>query len=208
SAVSEKHKKYCVTIEKQVERMLGMCQEILDFAHGEVKLSLQPIDLLELCKQAVELNEKLFAAAGVRLSYEGRLEPNAVPTILADRERIWRVLINLIGNAKEAMPSGGEILVSAAVGLQAAQLAVRDNGPGVPEEIKDRIFDPFFTHGKAKGTGLGLSIVRKIVEAHGGGIDFWTETNTGTTFRVMLPVQPSSVRTASMSRSPDAEKSR
>ncbi|MCI0405376.1 MAG: ATP-binding protein [candidate division Zixibacteria bacterium] len=204
----EKGKKYSGAIEKQVERMLGMCQEILDFARGEVSLSLEPFNLPELCRELVETYEKPFAAAGIRLFYRGRLEPNASPFLVADRERIWRVLANLIGNAKESMPGGGEIRVSAALGLKEAHLAVQDDGPGMPEEIQDKIFDPFFTHGKAKGTGLGLSIVRKIVEAHGGGIDFSTKTDGGTTFRVTLPVQPSSVRIAPMTRVPDAEKSR
>ncbi len=189
SSVSEKHKRYCGTIEKQVERMLGMCQEILDFARGEVSLSLESVNLLELCKEAVSLNEKLFAAAGVRLSYEGRLEEKAPPLVIADKERVWRVLTNLIGNAKEAMPSGGEIQVSVVVSSQEAKVEVCDNGPGVPEEIREKLFDPFFTHGKSKGTGLGLSIVKKIVEAHGGKIDFSSETGAGTTFRIVLPLQ-------------------
>lgn len=208
SSVTDKHKRYCGTIEKQVERMLGMCQEILDFARGEVSLSLESVNLLELCKEAVNLNQQLFAAAGIRLSYEGRLEPNASPLMAADRERIWRVLTNLIGNAKEAMPSGGEILISVATGLQEAQMAVRDNGPGIPEEIQDKIFDPFFTHGKAKGTGLGLSICKKIVEAHGGKIDFSSEPGSGSTFHITLPVQRSSTPTASPVRTSETKKSR
>lgn len=205
---SEKRKRYCETIDKQVERMLGMCQEILDFAKGEVSLSLESVNLLELCKEMVETYERPFAASGVRLSFEGRLEESRSPFVMADRERIWRVLTNLIGNAKEAMPSGGEIQVSVVVSLQEAKVEVCDNGPGVPEEIREKLFDPFFTHGKAKGTGLGLSIVKKIVEAHGGKIDLSPETGAGTTFKIVLPVQAPPAVSPSSSLGQKLEKGR
>jgi two-component system sensor histidine kinase EvgS len=208
SLASEKRKRYCETIDKQVERMLGLCQEILDFARGEVSLALEPVNLLELCNEAVNLNQRLFAASGVNLFFHGRLEANASPLMALDKERIWRVLTNLIGNAKEAMPAGGEIQISVAVGLQEARVEVLDNGPGVPEGIRDKIFDPFFTHGKAKGTGLGLSIVKKIVEAHGGQIDFSSEAGAGTTFGITLPIQRSSTAAASPARASNAGKNR
>ncbi len=185
----EKGRKYSGVIEKQVERMLGMCQEILDFARGEVSLALEPVNLLELCRELVETYEKPFAVAGIRLELESQTEQNAPHSLLIDKERIWRALTNLIGNAREVLPGGGAIRVSAVVRPARAEIAVRDDGPGVPEEIQDKIFDPFFTHGKSKGTGLGLSIVKKIVEAHGGEIDFSSEPGAGTTFKIVLPIQ-------------------
>ncbi|HXF49704.1 MAG TPA: hybrid sensor histidine kinase/response regulator [Verrucomicrobiae bacterium] len=201
-------KKYSGAIEKQVDRMLGMCQEILDFAKGEVSLALGPVNLPELCRELVETYEKPFASAGIRLVLERQVLPNAPPSVLADRERIWRALANLMGNAKEAMPSGGEILLSVAVSSHEARLAVRDNGPGIPAEIQGKIFDPFFTHGKSKGTGLGLSICEKIVKAHGGKIEFSSEAGVGTTFNILLPHQTQPAVSPSDSRGERLEKGR
>ncbi|MCI0330900.1 MAG: hybrid sensor histidine kinase/response regulator [candidate division Zixibacteria bacterium] len=188
-ASPDKRKKYSGVIEKQVERMLGMCQEILDFARGEVPLALEPVNLLELCRDLAETYERSFTSMGVQLSCSGRTEENTSPFVLADKERIWRVITNLIGNARDVLTGGGTIRVSAAVRAQGAEIEVWNDGPGIPEEIQDKIFDPFFSHGKAKGTGLGLSICKKIVEAHGGKIDFSSEAGAGTAFRIVLPVQ-------------------
>jgi signal transduction histidine kinase len=108
---------------------------------------------------------------------------------------------NLIANAFEALEGKGTIAITSSIGEiepdpqfgVAPKLAptivvdISDNGPGVPTELSDRIYDPFFTT-KVKGTGLGLGIVRKIVDAHDGRIDLTSSKTTGTRFRVTLPV--------------------
>jgi signal transduction histidine kinase len=125
-----------------------------------------------------------------------------LPPVECDHYQLCQVFTNLIANAFEALDGKGTIAIAASLGAMEPDPAfasapqeptpivivdVADNGPGVPEELNDRIFDPFFTT-KLKGTGLGLGIVRKIVDAHDGRIDLSSSKDTGTRFRVTLPV--------------------
>ena len=127
----------------------------------------------------------------------------SLPPVLGNRDLLIQILLNLVKNACEAVPEeGGEILITTRF-LQGIRLAVRgggarvdlplmvsvqDNGPGIPEDIQAHLFDPFVTT-KASGKGLGLALVAKIVDAHGGVIEFDSEPGR-TVFRVMLPVAP------------------
>lgn len=120
------------------------------------------------------------------------LEIGADVLVLADREKIWRVLSNLIVNAIKFSPTGSAIDVKLFEKDQKMKLSVRDHGIGIPEELKDKIFDAF-TDAKRRGTsgeqpfGLGLSISKQIVEAHGGKIWFESDVDKGTTFYLELP---------------------
>ena len=113
-------------------------------------------------------------------------------TVAVDREKIWRVFSNLLSNAIKFSPVGGKILVDLRVQSDKVLLSVKDNGIGVPEELKDQIFRPFNT-AKRSGTvgeqsfGIGLSICKQIVEAHGGRIWYESSSDAGTTFFVELP---------------------
>ena len=98
-----------------------------------------------------------------------------------------RVLHNLIANSLDAMPQGGTLRLGCGRGQGVAFLAVGDTGRGMSEEVRARIFEPFFTHGKEHGTGLGLAIVRAIVEDHGGAIRVDSAPGRGTTFTIDLP---------------------
>src|SRR5207253_9022200 len=118
-----------------------------------------------------------------------------------DNRQLWQVFTNLVANAFDALDGRGRIVISAKLGvmdedptfaeapgpLTTVIVEVADDGPGVPPELTDRIFNPFFTT-KPQGSGLGLAIVRKIVEAHDGRIDSYSSATTGTRFRVTLPV--------------------
>ena len=126
--------------------------------------------------------------------------PDDLPPIQGDPHQLRQIFTNLVTNAFEAMTGGGEVEIVAAAlageepapGIDNAgpmvQIAVTDNGPGVPPEVMDRIFSPFFTT-KPQGSGLGLAIVRKIVDAHDGRIDVGSRPGGGTLFRVTLPVK-------------------
>jgi two-component system cell cycle sensor histidine kinase/response regulator CckA len=112
---------------------------------------------------------------------------------------IEQVLVNMIVNAKDAMPEGGELSVATAVedsgpaeaGVQQfVKITIADTGSGIPAEVQSRIFEPFFTTKTAeKGTGLGLSSAYGIVQQHQGKITVWSELGKGTTFTVLLPVR-------------------
>ena len=95
--------------------------------------------------------------------------------------------MNLINNAREAMPGGGILELATAVEGDRLRLDFRDTGGGIPEKDRKSIFEPFFTT-KADGTGLGLSVCYAIVKAHGGEISFESDPNIGTTFTIWLPV--------------------
>jgi two-component system NtrC family sensor kinase len=107
----------------------------------------------------------------------------------ADFGELRQAFVNLALNAMEAMGKGGRLIVETrpAEDGAAVEIAIRDNGPGIPEEIRTKIFDPFFTT-KEKGTGLGLSVVYGIVQRHGGSVRVESEPGKGTCFTIRLPV--------------------
>jgi signal transduction histidine kinase len=118
-----------------------------------------------------------------------RLRP--LPEVWADPDQLKEVLVNLLTNACEAMPQGGVIVIQEgetflqSVG-QVVAIQVSDNGPGIPEAIQEKIFQPFFTT-KEEGTGLGLSIATRILGEHGGWLDLESQSGRGTTFTINLP---------------------
>lgn len=173
---------WCDIIQAQVKRMLGMAEEALEFASGNAVLKKQPIKLTTLLQQFEKLNRIYFKDAHVDFKFD-------VPEILVnvDENKLMRVLQNLISNAVEAFKgNGGCIEVSANNNGKFVKLQICDNGPGIPEAIRDNLFDPFVTHGKRGGTGLGTAIAKSIVEAHNGEIRFQSNCK-GTIFYIDLP---------------------
>ncbi len=113
------------------------------------------------------------------------------PLVMGSQEQLKQVFMNLIINALQAMPLGGEITITTATLREegkpvSVQVMVNDTGVGMADEVKEKLFKPFFTT-KSEGTGLGLSIVRKIIREHNGSIDLQSELNKGTTFAITLP---------------------
>jgi signal transduction histidine kinase len=174
----------CAKMEAQCDRLVAMAGELLEFSRGETKLNLERTDTTTLIRQFMAYNEDLFRPVGVTLKVED--EPAEIEV---DAMRLQRVLQNLVSNALEALRSrpGGRIDVRAWVLDSVLNLSVRDNGPGIPMEVRDRIFDPFVSHGKKGGTGLGLAIVKNVVAAHRGKIAFETQAGQGTEFLIRLP---------------------
>ncbi len=115
-----------------------------------------------------------------------------IPSISLDPDQIKQVFFNIILNAIQAMPEGGQLKISTfssnGSGKNSVRVTVTDTGPGISNDLKDEIFKPFFTT-KSKGTGLGLVISRNIVKVHRGSIDFNSETDKGSTFEIKLPVE-------------------
>jgi signal transduction histidine kinase len=103
-----------------------------------------------------------------------------------------RALQNLVVNAVEALDGeGGEIRMTVTTGKVGVTIAIQDNGPGIPPEIRETFFEAFVTHGKKRGTGLGTAIAKSIIDAHQGQIRFETKVGQGTTFFIQLPFQSS-----------------
>jgi signal transduction histidine kinase len=176
----------CAMILRQVTRLGGMVEEVLDFARGETRLRLKVTPLDDVFAQLRENNVIPLGRAGVKLT----VKPTQLELPL-DPDRFLRVVQNLVTNAREALGKepGGRIVVAARRGKGQCIITISDNGPGVPREVRSTLFEPFVSHGKVGGTGLGLAIAKSVVEAHHGSIDFHT-TRAGTIFTVQLPLVP------------------
>ena len=179
-------KKLSAVILRQVDRLGGMVEEVLEFARGETRLQIKPVFLHDIF---AELRENNPAASLPRIKLI--IKPTSIIVAL-DRARFQRVMQNLISNSSEAMAQRGrgKIIVAARRTKGFCVVTVGDNGSGIPEAIRDHLFEPFVSHGKSGGTGLGLALVRSIVEAHHGTIAFRTSSR-GTTFTLKLPLKSS-----------------
>ena len=120
--------------------------------------------------------------------------------VRADPRKIERVLSNILGNARDAMLNGGTLTITAVSTETDVLLSISDDGCGMSEDVRARLFEPFFTQGKSKGTGLGMAIVRQIVTDHRGDIEVESQEGQGTTVRFSLP-RLKKVTTATTARS-------
>jgi signal transduction histidine kinase len=177
----------CELIGKQLDRFDRMVQELLDAARlesGKMDVRLQPADLSKLAADVVELH-RATCPNELRLA-----TPPSPVEALVDPMRIEQVLGNLVLNAIHHSPDGGPIDVVVKPSAGDVCMSVTDRGPGIPRDLIDQLFTPFFQRSArdgAQGAGLGLAIVRQIVEAHGGCVEVDSEVGQGSTFRVRLP---------------------
>lgn len=171
-------------IIRQIDRFVKMTQEILDFSRGisAMKREIEPIeDVLEAALKSLEQDLWRKKITLVRkFDYVG--------PCLIDGEKMVRVFYNLAGNAADAMVEGGTLTVATRRNDGQLQIDFTDTGVGMSDEIRARVFEPFFTHGKKQGTGLGLAIVKKIIDDHKGNLEIESEQNKGTTIRMFLPM--------------------
>lgn len=176
-------------ISKEIDRLERIVRDFLRFAKPAVP-ERERVSPGTLLREVRELMAPQVESSIVRLLIERSTET----PIDADPEQLKQVLINLIKNSAESMPSGGRITLRAidntlmlgGVMRKVVVMEVADTGTGIPPEIQERLFDPFFTT-KDAGTGLGLAIAARIVEQHGGALRFQSAVNYGTTFGLVLP---------------------
>jgi len=178
---------HCAIISQQVHRMVSLTQQVLDFVKGEIRITASMIDLVRLCNETVSSFRDTLDGSSINVNFTYALHSGVSPSVILDSDKIWRVLTNLMNNSRDAMPYGGDINVRLMMNRDLIRIEVEDTGHGIPEMIRDRIFEPFVSEGRTKGTGLGLAIVKQIVNAHGGTVTFQTAEGKGTTFAVALP---------------------
>ncbi len=169
-------------VNEEIARLTKITRDFLSFTRQE-SLKLEPVDLETEIRSSLTLLKGELSARGITVS----LEVNGGPhTVMLDRDRFRQVVINLLSNAKDALGKGGRVTITLSPGPEKTiHMTVTDTGPGIPRELADKIFDPFFSN-KVRGSGLGLSIVKNIVEAHGGTITLEPES-PGATFRLIFP---------------------
>jgi signal transduction histidine kinase len=178
----------------------AIVQEVLAFVRP-VRLQVDRTSLADSVASAVALADGKATRGNILVDVH---LPEDLPTLGADQHQLTQVFCNLLINAYEALEGRGRIEITARLASTSADGAllpdghvavptvlvdVADDGPGMPPDIAEKIFNPFFTT-KAQGSGLGLAIVRKIIDAHEGRIDMTTADGRGTRFRVTLPVEP------------------
>jgi signal transduction histidine kinase len=176
-------KRVAANIYQASRHIQEMLQELLEVARGRAG-ERESCGLAEIVAAAVEGLRGRAESQKVRVS----VDVPAGVELLADASRLERVFANLLDNALEVMPEGGEVRVEAREDGGAVEVTVTDSGPGISPEIRDRLFQPFVTHGKRTGLGLGLALARQTVLDHGG--DMWAESSPegGARFHIRLPL--------------------
>jgi signal transduction histidine kinase len=174
----------CGVIRAQVERMVALTRDLLEYARGEMVHEPEIVELAAWIEGIRAGQEEAFGQAGVALVADG---PDGL-RVRVDPSRMRRVVDNLLNNAREVSGRGDRVIVRwRDAGDGGVTLEVADQGPGVPESIRDSLFEPFVTAGKEGGSGLGLAVSRKIVEAHGARLTADAVHGGGARFVISLP---------------------
>jgi two-component system sensor histidine kinase HydH len=170
-------------VMRETQRLEHMVQDMLDFS-GNLRLNRTPENIPQIAEECLAVVKEIAGEKKVRL--QSRIDAQ-IPSLTCDGMRIKQMLINLLTNAIDSSPEGGQVTVRVGFYGNGLVLEVIDCGAGIPHPQRHMVFDPFFTT-KVHGTGLGLSIVKKIVEAHRGGLEILDNLDRGLTFRVLLPL--------------------
>lgn len=172
----------------QMSRLVGDLLDLASIDAGRLAMAPGSVAPEDVARDAGEVVQALAEGAGVRVLVAAH---RAQPRIEADRERIQQVLANLLSNAIKVTPRGGAVRVSFEPRRGHVVFSVRDAGPGIVREHRDRVFDRYWRGGAGyRGTGLGLSIAKSIVEAHGGRLWVGGGSGAGATFRFTIPATP------------------
>ena len=167
--------------QSEIERLTTLLNEFLVFARPP-ELHSQEHDVVAIARQVVDLEQVAAQQRGVTLALDA--EPAQVLAEV-DAAKLHQLVLNLVRNGAEAVTAGGHVTVGVRVDDERCLIRVADDGPGIPDHVKPRIYEPFFST-KEGGTGLGMSIVHSLVSLHGGAIDLETGPR-GTTFEVTIP---------------------
>ncbi|MEX2580383.1 MAG: ATP-binding protein [Verrucomicrobiales bacterium] len=196
----ERSRESLALIKSASQQAVDLARQLLLFGRNQA-VHLEPCDLNAVLHDFVKMIRRMIEES---IEFEIRTDPS-IGSVNADKSMLGQVLMNLIVNARDAMPGGGKIEVAtrkvlfregnpdrAAPDGSYVCLSIRDTGAGIPPEKRKKIFDPFFsTKEKGKGTGLGLANVASIVQDHNGYIDVTSKEGEGTTFEILLPITDS-----------------
>ena len=182
-ALSEDQRQYYLRMaQAEMERLMNTVQRMLDF-YRPGAVDRKPEDMNDLVKRVVALMERQFNEQGITLHIK---LARRVPQVLAVGDQIQQVFLNLILNAMEAMPEGGELFIEIQTTKKEVEVIIEDTGPGISLGERQRIFEPFMST-KEDGMGLGLAVSYGIISAHGGNLELAPGRGRGACFRVSLP---------------------
>jgi len=169
----------------EIQRLSEMLRNMLSFSKPEEEKR-RPVKIDELIEGILLVMEKQMKESNIQV--EASFDSD-IPEVMASTNQMRQVMLNILKNAKEAMPKGGTLTVRTAREGNKVLITTQDTGIGIPEEIRDKIFEAFFTtKQKVKGVGLGLSVCYGIIKDHGGEIKVESEEGRGTTFVISLPI--------------------
>jgi two-component system NtrC family sensor kinase len=183
-SLNEELKNNLKIIHEECNRAKSIIQRLLMFSRpskGEQK----PVDINQSIEFVLKLIEHQFGLSDVKISSRFNA---SLPLISADEKQIQEVIMNLLNNARDAMPTGGEITINTSLDSEYLKINIKDSGVGMDDKTLTRVFEPFFTT-KEKGTGLGLSVCYGIIKAHSGKIEVKSQPQKGTTVHVWLPLK-------------------
>ncbi|MCS6850988.1 MAG: ATP-binding protein [Gemmataceae bacterium] len=175
---------------ERIQRLQGECQRLVDVSNDFLRfarvtdLNLQPTDLGSVIEEMIDFFGPTARQANIEIK---AYIPADLPPVRLDRDLFKQAILNLMLNAEQAMPGGGEMTFQAARNGNCVCLSLIDTGKGMGPEVLAKVFRPFFST-RPGGNGLGLPTVRKIVEAHGGTIDVQSAVGRGTKFTITLPL--------------------
>jgi len=188
------------------DTLLGMVNTLLDInkmESGDMEMEITPVDFSRLAAEAVSQVKGLAFERRQELSVD--IDPNC-PVIQADEDKLRRVVVNLLGNAVKFTQDGGHVSLSAACDGDGLTFSVSDDGPGIPQQYHEKIFEKFGhveaqRQGAKPSTGLGLTFCKMVAEAHGGRIWLTSEPGQGSTFSLFIPLKAKAI-----SRTPKAKR--
>ena len=170
-------------LDAEIDRLDAVVKRFLDFARP-MDVRLEPTQWAGLLREVLEVAQPQLQRAKVEVA---QLLPIGIPEVFVDRDLLKQAVLNLVLNAVEAMPAGGQLQLTLSRRGEMAEITVGDTGKGIPPEHRQKVFQLFFTT-RPGGSGIGLASTFRIVQLHNGSINFTSEVGRGTTFRIELPL--------------------
>jgi len=170
-------------LDNEIDRLDAVVKRFLDFSRP-MEVRLEPTQLANLLREVLEVAAPQLEKANVQVA---QLLPIGVPEVFVDRALLKQAVLNLVLNAVDAMPHGGQLQLTLNRRGEMAEITVGDTGKGIPLEHRQKVFQLFFTT-RPGGSGIGLASTFRIIQLHNGSIDFTSEVGRGTTFRIELPL--------------------
>jgi signal transduction histidine kinase len=189
----ESQKAFCNTIQSEAKRLARLVDQLLSVGQieaGSMVINRLQLEILPILEETFEHSRKPAELKEIQLQQHF---PAKFPTVMGDRDKLQAVLVNLVGNAIKYTPNGGEVTVSCRNDDQWLYIEVADNGPGIPSEEQERVFEKFFRGSNAldssePGNGLGLAFAREVARMHGGDISLESTVGSGSVFTLHLPI--------------------